>query len=183
MRTICIILLFLFGITTMKAQYFLGARSAFSDSFREWELILEKDSTEIEGDLELTWAIGNDFTQWRYDVDGLSGEIYQKFNNNPGLWELRAEDRLVTIKQIWPGDPSQWKITLGKRSFTIRTLYNNQLDEWVLGDDKLGELVVLTNRIGDPRDWIIEDYMVDIVTFEERMAAIFIAIYTSTPKY
>ena len=183
MRVLIFTFFMLLGSIPIFSQYFLELRTEFDDSFREWEILLEKDSTEIFGELELTWSIGNDFTQWRYRVDDLDGDIVQKFNNNPGFWELRSVDKLVSIRQVWPGDPNQWKISCDERSFVFRTLYNNQLDEWTLSTDRLGELIVFTNVMGDPRDWIISDFMSDDVSFEERMAAIFIAIYTSTPKY
>ena len=183
MRILSVILLMCFGLPNVIGQYFLAFRSDYNDSFREWEVVIEKDSLELFGELELTWAIGNDFTQWRYNVDDYSGDIVQKFNNNPGFWELRAAEKVVSIRQVWPGDPNQWKISFEDRSFEFRTLYHNQLDEWVVSNDKFGELVIYTNQVGDPRDWLIEDYMSDFITFEERLAALFIALYTSIPKY
>jgi len=167
----------------LNGQYLLELHSEYDNSFREWEILLELDSTEIEGNLELTWGIGNDFTEWRYRIGDLDGEIAQKFNSNPGLWELRSEGEVVTIQQVWPGDISEWKISKGDRSFKFRIVYPNRLDEWSIVGDKLGELVLYTENIGDPRDWIVSDYTVDSVSFEERLAAIFIGLYTSIPKY
>ena len=167
----------------LSGQYLMELHSEADNSFREWEILLEKDSTEIEGELELTWGLGNDFTQWQYRVDDLDGEIALKFKNNPGLWELRSEGKVVTIRQVWPGDISEWKISNGDRSFVFKVVYPNRLDEWSIVGDKLGELVMYTENVGDPRDWIISDYTIDDVSFEERMAAIFIGLYSSTPKY
>jgi len=167
----------------LNGQYFLELHSESDNSFREWEILLENDSTEVEGSLELTWGINNDFSQWHYRIDDLYGEIALKFKNNPGFWELTSEDKVVTIRQVWPGDFSEWKISHMDRSFTFKVVYPHQLDEWAMPNDKYGELVLYTESVGDPRDWIISDYTIESITFEERMAAIFIALYSSTPKY
>ena len=183
MKKLLYLSILLFLPICVCGQYFLELHTEFDDSFREWEMVLELDSTEIEGELELTWAINNDFTEWQYRVESLYGEIAQKFNNNPSLWELRSDGKVVTIRQVWPGDFTEWKISYDNRSFVFRPIYANQLDEWSVKGDKYGELIMYTDRLGDPRDWIISDYMNDDITFEERMAAIFIALYSSIPKF
>lgn len=166
----------------LSGQYFLELHSESNTSFGEWELLLERDSTEVEGDLELTWGLNGDFTEWQYRIDELYGEISQKFNNNSGLWELRSEGKVITMRQVWPGDASEWKISYNGRSFTFRALYSHRFDEWTVVGKEFGELIMYTEFEGDIRDWIISDYMVDSITFEERMAAIFIALYSSIPK-
>ena len=166
----------------LSGQYLLELHSVSDDSFGEWEILLEKDSIEIEGNLRLTWGMNSDFKEWNYRVDDLYGEISQKFNNNPGIWELRSDDKVVTMKQVWPGDPTEWKISSEDRSFVFRSVYSNQLDEWDNIEEEFGKLVLYTETQGDPRDWIISDYMIDEISFEERMAAIFIGLLTSVPK-
>ncbi|MEM9547110.1 MAG: hypothetical protein AAGA77_14110 [Bacteroidota bacterium] len=183
MKIIFSIVLMLATPYLLEAQYFLGFHSEYDDTFREWNIVLEKDSTEIEGELELTWGINNDFTQWQYRVGDRYGEIYLKFKNNPGLWELAADDKVVTINQVWPGDVTEWKISHAGRSFVFRTTYPNILDEWAIKGNKHGELVIYTEYTGDARDWIVSDYTVEEITFEERMAALFIALQVSTPKF
>jgi len=182
-RIVFHLLLLCFVPIRMQAQYFLEANIAYSDSFREWNIIMEKDSQELEGRLELTWAFRGDFTEWRYDLGNNRGDITQKFANNPGLWELRSENRVVSMRQVWPGDPTEWKIECEGRSFVFLTAQAGILDEWILKTDKYGELVLYTDRIGDPRDWLIADYMDIMISLEERLAAIFIGLYTSTPKF
>ncbi|MDF1694292.1 MAG: hypothetical protein P1U56_00580 [Saprospiraceae bacterium] len=140
------------------------------------------DSLEIDGELELVWGIGNDFTEWRYQIEDFEGTIKQTYKNNPSFWELRSDELSVSIKQVWPGDPTEWKISTKERSFTIKTLYGNRLDEWILKEREYGELVLYSEHPTDPRDWIITDYMIETITLEERMAAIFIALYSSTPR-
>lgn len=168
---------------SLNGQYFLELHSEFDDSFREWEIILEKDSTEISGDLRLTWGVGNDWSEWQYRVGDYYGEISQKFKNNPGFWELRSDDLIVNIRQVWPGDSTEWSINCGKRTFTFRTLYTDQLDDWAMVEPQMGELILYTETRGDARDWIVSDFTIDEINFEERMAAIFIGLYTSIPKH
>lgn len=163
-------------------QYFLELHSEFDDSFRAWNLVLEQDSSEIEGELELSWDMNNDFTQWQYRIDDKYGEISQKFGNNAGLWELRSEGNVVTMRQVWPGDTSEWKISHNGRSFVFQTTHPVRFDEWSIKGDKYGELIMYTDIRMDLRDWIISDYTIDSVTFEERMAAIFVGLYSSIPK-
>lgn len=182
MRESLAILILLAVPYCMCGQYFLEFHSEYDDSFREWDIVLENDSTELYGQLQLTWAINNDFTQWQYRVEDHDGEIYQKFKNNTGLWELASGDRVVSIRQQWPGDLTEWKISCEGRSFVFRPIYPHQLDEWSIVGEEYGELVLYTEYRGDPRDWLVSDYTKDMVTFEERMAAIFIALYVSTPK-
>ena len=167
----------------LSGQYFLEFHSVSDNSFGEWEIILENDSTELDGSLELTWGVNNDFTQWQYRVDERYGEIYQKFRNNPGVWELASDDKVVTIRQVWPGDFTEWKISHEDRSFVFRPIYPNQLDEWSIKGNQHGELVIYTEHLGDPRDWIVSDFTTEVITFEERMAALFIALFSSFPKY
>lgn len=183
MKIIFQIYLFIVIPLSLSGQYFLEFHAVADDSFREWEIILEKDSVEVEGNLRLTWGIDNDWTAWQYSIDDLDGDIVQKFKNNPGFWELRSDTRTVTINQVWPGDPSEWKISTGGRKYTIRTVYSNQLDEWALVEPKFGELIIYTETQGDPRDWIVSDYTIEEISFEERMASLFIALFTSIPKY
>lgn len=182
MRKFSYLIICLFAPVFLQGQYFLEFHTESDNSFREWEIILENDSTEIEGSLELIWGLNNDFTQWQYRIADQDGEISQKFANNSGLWELRSGGKVVTIRQTWPGDISEWKISHEDRSFDFQVVNQNYLDEWHIPDEKLGELVIYTENMGDPRDWIIIDYTIDSITFEERMAAIFIAIFSSTPK-
>ena len=182
MKRIIQVFICLFIPFCLCGQYFLEIHSVSDDSFGEWEILLERDSIEVEGDLRLTWGIGNDFSEWQYRVGDFYGEISQKFRNNPGFWELRSEDKIVTIKQVWPGDPTEWKISYDKRSFTFKVVYPHVLDEWSNVEQKFGDLVIYTENQGDPRDWIISDYMIDEITFEERMASIFISLLISSPK-
>lgn len=167
-----------------SGQYILGLHTTMDDSYREWVVEIEIDSLTVEeGNLELTWGLSNDFTAWQYDIAEVSGEIIQKYQNNPTYWELKSDSGIVTIKQTWRNDPTLWVITKGDLSFSIRTANRNILDEWYLTDNEMGEFIIYTEHSGDARDWLVEDYMHDHIPIEMRIAATFIVIYTSSPKF
>jgi len=183
MQKLTILIFSLFISFACDAQYLLGFHTENNDSFREWMVEVEIDSlTTVEGKLELTWGIGDDFTSWRYSIGDKDGEIDQKYGNNDGYWELKQDGEVVSITRTWPNDPSQWKVKYNGQKITIKTKFGNTLDEWENRNTKKGDLIIYTEREGDPRDWIIEDYMNDDIPFSMRMAATFIAIYSSSPK-
>jgi hypothetical protein len=167
----------------LNAQYIIAINTENDDSFREWNVEIEIDSTTfISGNLELTWGLGDDFTAWQYSIGEYDGDIVQKFANNPAFWELRQDGEVVTITRTWPNDPTQWKIELDDKRFTIKSKYGNTLDQWQNKESDKGDLVIYTEREGDARDWLVEDYMNDDIPFIMRMAAVFISIYSSSPK-
>lgn len=169
----------LFVVLPMQGQYLLGIHSVYDDSFREWEIEVEIDSTTtIEGTLEPTWGIGNDLSEWRFSIGDMDGEIVQRYQHDPGYWELRLDGEVTTIKQTWRNDPTQWQISNGKQTIVFRSINGMQADEWQNTDPNLGDLVLYAEHRNDPRDWIIEDYMIDEIPFEMRFAAAYIAIYS-----
>jgi hypothetical protein len=178
---IFLITLILYG--QLDAQYIVAFNTENDDSFREWNVELEIDSsTFISGNLALTWGLGDDFTAWQYSIGENDGEILQKYANNPAFWELRQDGEVVSMTRTWPNDPTQWKIKLNGRQFTIKSKYGNVLDQWENRKSANGDLIIYTEREGDPRDWLIEDYMVEDIPFLMRLAAVFISIYSSSPK-
>ena len=183
MKRLLIHLFIFLTLGQLDAQYIVAINTENDDSFRQWNVELEIDSTTfITGNLGLTWGLGDDFTAWQYSIGEFDGEIVQKFPNNPAFWELRQDGEIVTITRTWPNDPTQWKIKLGDKQFTIKSKYGNTLDQWENREPTNGDLIIYTEREGDARDWIIEDYMNDDIPFVMRMAAVFISIYSSSPK-
>ena len=113
MKRIFIILIIFLTAVQVDAQYIVAINAENNDSFREWNVEIEIDSTTfISGKLGLTWGLGDDFTAWQYSIGAYDGDIVQKFANNPAFWELRQDGEVVTITRTWPNDPTQWKIKL-----------------------------------------------------------------------
>lgn len=182
------ILLLLLTTLSLQAQQLLGLYTDYSDTFREWTLVAgyydeeADEDAEIEGSLDISWTLSNDFSDWTYELGDHRGTISQKFSANPGLWELRSEEETILIQQTWRGDPSEWKINGETISFTFLTEVQNDLRAWAMKTTEFGELFVYSEYSDDPRSWIIEDFTREDITFSMRMAAVFIAVYNSVPK-
>ena len=169
--------------TSVNGQYLLGMQATYNDSFRSWEVSVEMDSTTtIEGSLSITWDLRNDFSDWSFSIGDYDGTISQVFNNNAGRWELRSGNNVVSITQTWPGDTSEWDIRSKNTNTKMITTIDDNGPLWINKERKNGELAVYMERNGDPRVWIIEDYMNADVPFLHRLASAFISIYASCPK-
>jgi len=167
----------------MHGQYLLSMHTEWDDSFTEWSFVVElEDSTTMEGDLDITWRLDGDFESYDFRVGEIFGDIKQVFLNDPTNWQLRLGGELISMRQTWPSDPREWKISDGKHSFSIRTRYSDSFDDWTQPNARYGDLNVYSEVPGDVRDWIIEDYMTSDIPFSMRLAAVFVAVYISTPK-
>lgn len=164
------------------AQHLLGASAVWDDDIREWEVYVQVDSFLLEGELELTYPLGNRYDKWTVRIGDYYANIDQTFSNDDTKWELTDGAATITIRQVWPRDRSEWKISDGNQSIVIKTKYRNTADEWLSLDRSGGELYIATEYVGDFRDWIVEDYMDESTSFSMRMAALFISIYNSIPK-
>lgn len=183
MKRIVSIIYLLFVALAGYGQYLVGLHAVWDDSFREWSVVATADdSTFIEGDLDITWALENDFTAYDFRLGELSGDFNVVFPNNTSNWQLRIGNELVSVRQTWPSDPREWKISLGDKQFSIRARYTDAYDEWQLTNDRYGEFYMYSEVIGDPRDWIIEDFMNDDVPLSMRLAAVFAVMQVISPK-
>lgn len=165
-----------------NSQYLLGASTTWSDSFTEWELFIEVNDEVVEGELETIFGLGKNLDDWKYDVGRERGTIKKKFSSDEGNWELLSDDQTVSIRQVWPSDPSEWRISNGDIQMTLKTKWTNSGDEWLVTTSDVGDFIIYSEYKGDPRDWLIEDYMIDQIPFEMRMAATFITLYVTMPK-
>ncbi|MCI5080378.1 MAG: hypothetical protein MRY78_01730 [Saprospiraceae bacterium] len=176
-----ILLLFLFGCSQMvHAQYLVGLETKWADSFREWTLFAEAE--ENDGHLQLRWLGQDDWTEWDYRVEDSFGQIKQKWKDNPNEWELRGNNNIVSMRTSLIGNFREWRISDNQHTLTFQTRYGNMADEWEMRNKELGYFGMLTEYEGDPRSWIITDELQEELSFELKMAMIFIAIYQSTPK-
>lgn len=180
-------------------------RSAWSDSFVEWEAycavsldsvtldsIYLADPEEYEelqleeelcGKINLRWIQREDWTQWDYEWGDASGSIRQKWRNDPNQWEVRSyEGDIISIRQQWPNDPTRWTVTDNEHSFILKSRWTSQLDEWLVDGGSQGRFYFYTLAEGDPRDWAIEDSMTEDISPAMRIAFIFMATYISCPK-
>ena len=154
--------------------------SAFRDDLSQWEY-WDVDEERI-GTLELTWPYDRNWKEWRYRIGDDSGDIRQKWEDDPSLWELDGYDDQVTMRAQWKGDFSRWRITSNGGNYLFRSRYRNDINEWYLEDESHGVFAIYTSWQGDPRDWEIRDELDESISREVKLAMVFIAIYHSIPK-
>ncbi|MFN0013790.1 MAG: hypothetical protein ACKVU2_04510 [Saprospiraceae bacterium] len=192
----------LLGSAFSSAQVLSSISTRWSDSFVEWELYAkpatepapaeegdeqeeaEPPDEELYGELKLRWLnLRDDWTDWDYSLGGGNGTIRMKWKDDPSQWELRSYDgTIVTMRAAWSGDPTEWRVTDNTISLTLRTRWSGQHDEWLVQDNNRGTFYLYTLAEGDPRDWAIEDRLDDSVSQPMKMALIFLAVYTASPR-
>lgn len=169
--------------TTLTGQWITGLHTDWDHSFRDWQIeAVLADSTLLDGSLDVTFQIDEDFSEYSWRLGDDYGSFRQVFANNPTNWELRYNNELVSVRSVWPSDPREWKISTPEQSFTISTRYPGVFDEWVVKTKGVGEFYMYTEVPGDTRDWIVEDYMVDDIGLAMRLAIIFVVAHISSPK-
>lgn len=190
---------FCWHIALASAQQLSSVSTRWSDSFVEWDIfayetdstgtvLLDEDTEEpLEykaGGLQLRWLnLRDDWSEWDYELGDERGTIKMKWKDDPTQWELRSYDgNIVTMRASWANDPTEWRITNNAFSLTLRSRWTNQLDEWSVQDANRGNIKLYTFRRQDPRDWAIEDQLVDEVSNSMRLAIIFIVLFHSTPR-
>ena len=181
MARVLVIALFLIGfLNTGLAQDIIGARTIWSDSFREWEFLTVDEYRS--GRLYMRWPSKDDWTQWDFRMGDTIAEMKLKWQGNPDLWEIRCNGVTVTARTLWAGDFREWRLEDGDKKIVWKTRYGNSAEEWITRDDDHGFFSVYTNWEGDPRDWVVYDELDADVSYAMRMAMIFLALQHSTPK-
>lgn len=175
-----LVFVFFSHVNVANAQEIYSLHTEYDDSFKSW-LITTDD--EFEGTLELQWPLRNDWTEWEFDIADQSGTIRQKWKNDPTNWELRCNGKTIEMRTVWSGEFTEWNIRTdtGKR-LRFRAKWPSTPDEWQLKSSESDEFVVYAEYERDPRDWIVINDFGENLSFETRLAMIFIAIYHSSPK-
>jgi len=168
---------------TIAQEEFLAVSSSFDHSAREWQMFYYDFSADIEqrATMYLKWPFKNDWTEWSIDIGDEIFNIKQRYRMAALQFELISAERTVSIRQKWLGDNNEWLISFDKTSLKWQTDTPNNLELWYMED---GEeyLDMWTSYPGDSRDWIIEDRF-NALPKEVKLAAVFITIYLTTPKY
>jgi hypothetical protein len=128
------------------------------------------------------WELRNDWREWEFDYLNIRGKIEQPRSKDNQFWTLKSGYESVTMRTVWPGDYSEWKISDGKISLVVKTRYNNLADEWLVNDPNYGDYYMYTEWEGDPRDWIIEDFLDPNVSLLMKIAVVHIVLMQSSPK-
>jgi hypothetical protein len=180
MRKFLFLLVLTFFGESLQAQFIVGFETNWSDSFVEWTLFEEEEDND--GFLRLRWLTQEDWTEWEYRIMDSFGQIKQRFKGDQNEWELRGDGQIVTMRTLFRGNFREWRITDNSKTLRFKTKFGNLSDEWILDNSRNGIFDVYTNFEGDPRAWTIADELDEDISFEMKMAMIFISIYYSTPK-
>ncbi|WP_235297869.1 hypothetical protein [Portibacter marinus] len=172
-----VFLLFLYSVS-LEAQSLFGLHTQWDDDIKQWDISLNEG--ELEGSIEMTWRMRNDFTEWNYKIGDRRGNIQQKWDNNANVWELKSVDRIVTVSTVWSGDFTSWRVNDGSHTIKIERPYlSADPIEWrIIADDK-DSFFWYNEYEYDIRDWVIEDYLDETYSLELKLAAVFISILHS----
>ncbi|MBP7821911.1 MAG: hypothetical protein KA010_03230 [Saprospiraceae bacterium] len=167
------------NVLTAQSPLF-GIYTKWSDSFVSWEIINEDE--DVVGSIEQLWMQQNNWKEWRVEIDGHSGIIRQKWKDDPSQWNVTLDEEIVNAQTRWTGDFKNWRITNNDIALNLECKYGNVINEWLINDKNYGTLRLRTLEENDPRDWIIEDDLDESVPIAIRMAAVFLAVFNSSPK-
>ena len=180
MKGLFTIVLLLGWASAGSAQIVTGLATYWSDSFREW--IIYTDDENEEGELRLRWADSGNWKEWDFRLGEISGQIRQKWPNDPNAWELWADNETVAARTVFPNDFREWRITWRGKQLTFKSKYGNILEEWGLRNSTDGEFNVFTRFEGDPREWTVAEELDDAYPFGVRLMMAFLATFHATPK-
>lgn len=164
----------------LNAQNLIGFSTEYNDTYREWRIFPEDEDIDL-GSLSLSWPYNSSWDDWEYIIENKVGDIHPKWINDKHHWEIIDGPYVVSIKPQWRNDYSIWRISCDEYDFTFESKYRNIADEWQLTTKTNGTFHIYTEYEGDPRDWIIEDYLSSEVPVALKMAMIFVVIQYSTP--
>ena len=170
----------LFFSVAVQAQFITGISTKWSDEFTEW--IIYTDDEDIEGEVTMRWQMQGDWTEWDYSLGEDSGSIKLKWKDDPNQWEISGGNELITARTLWKDDASEWRITNNSKSITLKRRWSNNFNEWSLKNDKYGEFDMITEWEGDPREWLVTDYMDEDISIHMKMAILFLVTFHSSPK-
>ncbi len=171
--------LFLLLPILAQTQELTGLATKWDDDLREWTIYTYE---EEEGELRMRWPMQGDWTEWQYRLGKQTGSIEVKWDGNPNQWEVRGDNKIITARTIFNDDPTQWRITDDRITLTLTARRTSRLEEWSLRTDDYGQFQIYTAWEGDPREWVIEDYLDESISLPMKMALVFMAVMPSLPK-
>lgn len=177
------IILSLLGLlltVNLSAQILVGLSAKWSDDFSEW--IILTDDEDIEGELNMTWQLQNDWSSFDYRIEEASGNIKMKWRENPNEWEVRGDNEIVTARTRWKDDPREWRITDNDQTIYLRSKWGNNANTWLITDDKYGYFEMYMYYKGDFREWVIIDELGGEISLPMKMTMVFLVMNNSTPK-
>ena len=175
-----ILLVMLFNFSIVSAQILMGLSARWNDDFSEWVILT--DDEDIEGELNMTWRMQNDWSSFDYRIAEGAGNIKIKWRDNPNEWETRGDNEIITARTRWKDDPREWRITDNDKTFLLKSKWGNNPNVWQITNEEYGYFEMYMNYRDDFREWVIVDELGEDVPLAMKMTMVFLVMYNSTPK-
>lgn len=164
----------------LSGQVLTGLGSKWNDEFTEWIIFTEYE--EVEGDLNMTWRMQNNWTSFDYRIEEASGSIKTKWGDNPTEWETRGDGEIITARMRWKGDPREWRITNNDQTFYLKSKWGNNPNVWLISSNDYGYFEMYMTYKNDFREWDIVDELSEEVSLPMKMTMVFLVMYNCVPK-
>ncbi len=156
----------------------IETRYPSSNDWNDWVI----STSNGKGELKSQWS---NKAEWTFKINNINGTIKTRFRDDFTNWILEYNGKKVFIEQRFSNDWKTWIITEGNAKITVETRYqsgNDAWTEWKVTDDN-DTMTIKTHFYssdGRWKVWDITDNMSNAST-EQKMAAIFIAIFQALP--
>lgn len=181
MPRLFLISILLLGYIQLSAQILTGLSARWNDDFSEW--IIFTDYEDIEGELNMTWQMQNDWSSFDYRIEDASGNIKMKWRDNPSEWETRGDNEIITARMRWKNDPREWRITDNDMTFILKSKWGNNPNTWLITNKEYGYFEMYMHRRDDFREWVIIDELGEDVSLAMKMMMVFLVMNNTTPKF
>ena len=163
----------------LKAQVLEAVYSEWDDQFEEFKLHINEEEY-----VEAIRQFGrNPYRRWNFKFENLDGDYFTGFmqlkrEGDVNYWDFHFDNELLIIETIYRNDIFTWRITHGDKSFTF-TAKDRFGFAWEDRFVKEFDWTMYQVEEGDIRDWYIDDYSVEYLSFPMRIAASMIIIEMS----
>lgn len=164
----------------LSAQTLTGLSARWNDDFSEW--IILADEEEIEGELNMTWRLQNDWSSFDYRIEDASGSIKMKWRDNPNEWETRGDNEIITARTRWKDDPREWRVTDNDITFHLKNKWGNNPNTWLITNKEYGYFEMYMYQRDDFREWVIIDELREEVSLAMKMTMVFLVMNNTTPR-
>jgi hypothetical protein len=164
----------------ISAQILTGLGAKWNDDFSEWLIFTEYE--EVEGTLNMTWQMQNDWSSFDYRLEDASGNIKMKWRDNPNEWEARGDNHIITARTRWKNDFREWRITDNEITLYLRSRWGNNPNMWLITNEEYGYFEMSMYYRNDFREWVITDELTEEVPLPMKMMLVFLVMHNCTPK-
>jgi len=112
-KYIMLLMLMLAAVGT-QAQTLDAVISRWDDEFTEWDIytlegdqaVYEEEGEEIiaiepSGQLVMRWQADQNWKEWDFTVDDMTGSARQLWKDDPTQWEVRLGNEVITCRAAW----------------------------------------------------------------------------------